>query len=208
MKSRLLISFVAATLFASVLPIFAADTKTLVKCTDVIAKLESNLSRDPARVLLVIEDALTTNDACSCEIIKAAITVSKADDKLVGEIVSTAINAAPTAASTIGECALTAAPTAAKETKAAMKAALVQGDGAGEEPLSAGKEPIVGKDIVTAPRATAESDYNVSPVDVTGIYLSVPSGRGTPETIVKIIRSCDCHEKKNPGSGSAPATKT
>ena len=236
MKFQLLILSLAATLFTGLQPMQAAEGK--VKCTEIIAKLQNDIASDPTRVLLAVEDALTTNDACSCEIIKTAITASKADNKLVGEIVATAIAASPTTASTIGECALTTAPGAAKEIKAAMQNALGQGDGVGDEskstssagkgpvtsgkepvtsgkePIISGKEPITGKDIVTAPPATSEGDYGApAPLNIVGIYLSIPSGgpAGTPkkETIVKVIRSCDCRPKKHhPHTGSSGATKS
>ena len=216
MKTPLLIGTLAATLFVGLMAANAADPKPEVKCSEVIAKLEADIAKDPTRVLLAVEDALTTNDACSCDIIKTAITISKADHKLVGEIVSTAINTSPTTASTIGECALTAAPGAAKEIKAAMQAALGQGDGggkepitSGKEPITAGKEPIMGKDVVTAPPVAPESDFGPSPVEVTGIYFSPPAS-GPPGVekppIIKVVRSCDCRHKKKPHTGSTPAT--
>ena len=230
MKIQLLILFLAATLISGLQPLHAADGNTKVKCTDVIAKLQNDIAADPTRVLLAVEDALTTNDACSCEIIKTAITTSKADNKLVGEIV--AIATSPTTASTIGECALTTAPGAAQEIKAAMQNALGQGDGASEDtkastgegkapvssgkgPVVSGKEPITGKDVVTAPPATSEGDdYGApAPLNIVGIYLSVPTGGaiGTPkkEPIIKVIRTCDCRPKKHrPRTGSSGATKS
>lgn len=232
MKIQLLILSLAATLISGLQSLHAADGDTTVKCTEVIAKLQNDIAADPTRVLLAVEDALTTNDACSCEIIKTAITTSKADNKLVGEIVATAIAASPTTASTIGECALTTAPGAAQEIKAAMQNALGQGDGAGDEasaskgagkepvssgkePVVSGKEPITGKDIVTAPPATSEGDdYGApAPLNIVGIYLSVPTGGaiGTPkkDPIIKVIRTCDCRPKKHrPRTGSSGATKS
>ncbi len=231
MKIQLLIFSLAATLITGLQPVHAADGNAKVKCTEVIAKLQNDIAADPTRVLLAVEDALTTNDTCSCEIIKTAITASKADNKLVGEIVATAIAASPTTASTIGECALTTAPGAAKEIKTAMQNALGQGDGAGDEskastgsgkepvgsgeqPVVSGKEPITGKDIVTAPPATSSDDYGApAPLNIAGIYLSVPTGGavGTPkkDPIIKIIRTCDCRPKKHrPHTGSSGATKS
>ena len=218
MKNRLLICSLAVGFLTGLLPASAADSAKKIKCTEVIAKLEGEIAKEPARVLLSVEDALNANDSCACQIIKAAIVASKADPKLVGEIVSTAINAAPTAASTIGECALAASPEAASEIKTAMQAALGQGDGAGKEPISSGKEPIssgkepisAGKDIVTAPPATVDNDFDsVGAVSIQGIYFSAPGGGGgTPEkeTIIKVVRSCDCRCKKKPHTGSSPAT--
>jgi hypothetical protein len=212
MKNRTMISTLAALACAGLMPALAADIKTKVKCTEVITRLESEISKEPARVLLSVEDALNSNDSCACDIIKTAITASHADAKLVGEIVSTAINTVPTAASTIGECALTAAPEAAKEIKAAMQTVLGQGDGVGKAPISkesAGKEPIgkepisAGKTPIMLPPAqvTGDTDVAVRPVDIQGIYFAVPGSGGTPPTtvektvtkIVKIIKKECCH---------------
>ena len=226
MKNRLAIFSLAAALLVGLQPLSAADSKSEVKCIEVIARLRNDVAADPTRVLMAVEDALTTNDSCTCEIIKTAISTSKADNKLVGEIVSTAIAASPTTASTIGECALTTAPGAAKEIKAAMQNALGQGDGVGNEagtksssaagkaPVSSGKEPVAGKEIVIAPPVTPDDDYAIDvPLNATGIYLSLPAGGVTSnpkkKPTVKIVRTCDCRPKKHrPHTGSSGATKS
>jgi hypothetical protein len=217
MKNGILILTCAASLFTGISHVAAAEK---VKCTEVIAKLEAEIAKEPSRVLLAVEDALLANDSCSCDVIKTAIAVSKADAKLVGEIVSAAINAVPSTASTIGECALSAAPGAGKEIKQAMKDALGQGDGAGsgKEPIASGKEPIAsgkapiasGKEIVTAPPATVDpgSDYGLGPVGVAGIYFSAPAGGTTTveKTVVKVVRVTEVRTKRRPHTGSTPAT--
>jgi hypothetical protein len=212
MKNRTMICTVAAFACAGLTPTLAADIKAKVKCTEVIAHLENEIVKEPTRVLLAVEDALNANSACSCEIIKTAITTSRADHNLVGEIVSTAINTLPTSASTIAECALTASPDAAKEIKAAMQTILGEGDGmvkvsgskesSGKEPIAhhngGGKAPItVGREPITMPTALADPDPEDSgigahSVDIQGIYLAVPSSRGTAtkiveKTVVKIV---------------------
>lgn len=225
MKYGILILTCAASL-TGISQVSAADTK--VKCTEVIAKLEAEIAKEPSRVLLSVEDALLANDTCACDVIKTAITISKADAKLVGEIVSAAINAVPSVASTVGECALRAAPTAGNEIKQAMQDALGQGDGAGKEPIASGKEPIAsgkepissgkqpiasGKEVVTAPPAVVDSgdSYGFGPVSVTGVYFSPPAGGGSvtkevTKTVVKVIRENDCKVRRRPHTGSTAAT--
>ncbi len=192
-------------------------------CAQVVKKLEADITKEPSRVLLAVEDALTTKESCACEIIQTAISVAKADPKLVGEIVSAAVNAAPAASSTIGECALKASPESSKEIKKAMENALGQagGDtGSGKEPVAVGKEPVgkepvgkepLGKDVVTAPPAQpteGPDDFFGAPMDVRGIYLASPSsgGGGEKKSIIKIIRTEKQRRKHRPPTGSTPAT--
>ncbi len=74
-------------------------------CAEIANDVRSAVEKDPAKVLMVVEDALVINEACACEIVKAAITASKADPALVQQIVQTAIAVAPKMSAIITECA-------------------------------------------------------------------------------------------------------
>ncbi|MBP7948551.1 MAG: hypothetical protein KA004_02765 [Verrucomicrobiales bacterium] len=228
MKSILSTAFAGLFLFAA-----STQGQTPAKCDETLKKLEAEIAKEPSRILLAVEDAVTVAEHCACDIVKTAIATSKADPKLVGEIVSTAVTAAPAAASTIGECALAASPEAASEIKKAMQAALGQGDsgasddqssqGSGKEPIASGKEPVAGKEPITsgkqpvagkepvAPPAKTEDDFTGGALAPTGVYL-MPPNNGAPgsekEIIVKVIRTTEVRKKHKPRTGSTPCTKS
>src|SRR6187549_175804 len=78
--------------------------------TPVIKAMREEISARPSRVLIAVEDALTMNEQAACEIVKEAITSTKADPRLVGEIVFTALQHAPAMSAAIVECAIRTSP--------------------------------------------------------------------------------------------------
>lgn len=207
------------TLLGLTLSLFAVHTslaEDAVKpeCATVVEHLTNEVKKDPTRLLLAVEDALTLNDKCACEIVSTAIKISKADSDMVGRIVTTSVQAAPTSASSIAECALAAAPKSADAVKKAMKAALGQGDTdteptaeagdsssgkevVGKEPVAmssgkevVGKEPI-DKQIIPAPKPIEGGDDYGSPMlNTSGVYLFTPAGGGITiqkETETRVI---------------------
>lgn len=190
-----------AALAVGTTSITAADVEK-PDCAVVIQHLEKEIAKDPSRLILAVEDALTLNEKCACEIVHTAITVSKADSEMVGNIVSAAVKTAPTAASTIAECALAASPKSASAIKSAMTAALGQGDiggGNGKETVSSGKEPVgSGKEVVASGKSPVmgkepvamkeDHQSNGEGVLLTGIYLFPPGiGQHTTEVIEKEV---------------------
>lgn len=161
--------------------------QTKVECNTVVEHLTQEVKKDSSRLLLAVEDSLTLNDKCACEIVSTAIKLSKADSDMVGRIVTTAVQAAPASASAIGECAMAAAPDSTASIKKAMKGALGQGDteaapakktaqgditddivadadSAGKEVV--GKEPVAtnsGKDVVGKAPISYGKDKEVIP---------------------------------------------
>jgi hypothetical protein len=204
----------------------AADPIPKPDCGLVLDKLAKDIASDATRVLLYVEDALTVNEACACEIVKTAITASRSDPMLTGEIVSSAVNAAPRQASTIGECALAAAPAAAKEIKKAMEAALGAEPKAGasekvqSEESSSGKQPVSGKQPITtetraAQKSGSESDewseFGSGAMTTHGIYLSSPASSGLSgeeEVIIKKVRSTIIRIRVRAPSSGNPATRS
>jgi hypothetical protein len=73
---------------------------------DVTVAIEKNLNK----TLLVVEDALVTNEGCAGDIVRAAILASKADVELVNQIVEAAINVAPKKAALIVDAANSVVP--------------------------------------------------------------------------------------------------
>ncbi|MGI8605205.1 MAG: hypothetical protein ACR2OZ_19715 [Verrucomicrobiales bacterium] len=172
----------AASVLCAVASVYAGDNK---KCEAIAAIVRAQVLVQPARVLIVVEDAIVQNELCACEVLKAAITAAKADPELVGQIVFTAITIAPSLATAIAECALAVAPAAAAEVEAALHRAVADaepprsdstprgqqqngenGEKAKNPSQSKGTSPTRGDAIVR------------SPVEIGGIYLIAPGGGG------------------------------
>lgn len=172
----------------------------------VIKAMREEISARPSRVLIAVEDALTMNEQAACEIVKEAITSTKADARLVGEIVFTALEHAPAMAAVIVECAVRVSPHSAPQIEAAMNRALGKSRGKGAEPpkeepkpeteaepvlseknaetekADSGKEPSGKGAAAPAPASPANEDdfldgFLPGSVGVGGIYLIAP-GRG------------------------------
>jgi hypothetical protein len=131
------------------------------ECDSVGAKVEKAIAKAPDQVLVIVDDMISKNEACSCEIVKAAISASSADKDLVREIVVTAVTAAQGMAATITECAVAQAPEAAAEIKAGLNEAF-----AGAEAEVDPKEPIIVEE--------ATEDFGPEPVVISGVYLIAP----------------------------------
>lgn len=213
--------------FSGFAPAFAGPAAKKSDCGPVIKALRSEIAARPSRVLIAVEDALTMNEQCACEIIKASIEATRADAKLVGQIVFTALQSAPGMSATIVECAVEAAPYAAEEIRSAMQQALGDkavktredaaeaGDMApakeveagGKEAAPTGKATVEsGKELVA--RATTmteaapsewESDdwFGTFHVGVGGIYLTAPGSSWT--------RRCDPRDHCCGGTDLSPA---
>ncbi len=155
-------------------------------CGAIGGRVQAASSDDPAAVLGIVESEVGAAESCACEIVKAAILGSKADNATVGDIVYTAVTASPGMASTIAECAIAVAPGAAAEIKAALKRALEGGEG-----------------------------FAKAPVDIRGIYLippvspsaaAVDAQGGVLEVIREIIQRIGDRGGSGTGTGGTPST--
>jgi hypothetical protein len=135
------------------------------ECDSVGAKVEKAIAKAPDQVLVIVDDMISKNEACSCEIVKAAISASSADKDLVREIVVTAVTAAQGMAATITECAVAQAPEAAAEIKAGLNEAFAGAEADPKEPINP-KEPIIVEE--------ATEDFGPEPVVISGVYLIAP----------------------------------
>ncbi|MBX7211973.1 MAG: hypothetical protein K1X78_26945 [Verrucomicrobiaceae bacterium] len=79
-------------------------------CDQIGDDVRTAIEKDPSKVLMIVEDALVINEACACEVVKAAILAAKADDATVQQIVQTALAVAPKMSAIIVECATAVAP--------------------------------------------------------------------------------------------------
>ena len=84
--------------------------QTASNCSEIANDVRVAVEKDPTKVLMVVEDALVINEGCAANIVKAAITASKADIKLAGEITQTAVSVAHKMAAVINEAATTVIP--------------------------------------------------------------------------------------------------
>ena len=158
------------------LALFAAGLLTCVTasaadCVKIAAEVRAAVERDPAKVLVIVEDAMVANESCACEIVKAALHASNANTDLARQIVLTATNVAPNLSNLIAECAR------------------------GVVVARGGKEVKQVMDI--QPEPYAPSDYRTAPADIRGVYLIQPSSGGVvlkeccddkPATKTKTVR--------------------
>jgi len=158
-------------------------------CAAIAKQVSRDIAAKPERVLIIVEDALVVNEACACEVVKAAIVAASASAKLAGQIVLIAVTAAPSKASLIADCAKAASPDASGEIDAAVRQA-VGSETAPPSPATSGepvpsgdaKNPAASKNPSTPAPATEETaDFGLSPVAIGGVYLVYPGGSGSPQ---------------------------
>lgn len=87
-----------------------ASAQATASCSDIANDVSTAVSKDPSKVLMVVEDALVINEGCASDIVKAAILSSKADAALAGQIVQTAVSVAPKMAGVINDAASSVVP--------------------------------------------------------------------------------------------------
>jgi hypothetical protein len=141
-------------------------------CDKVAADVRAAIEANPSKVLVIVEDAMVTNEACACEIVKTALITSKANADLARQIVLTATNVAPNLTQLIGECAR----------------GVIAGD------HTAGKTGKEVKNVFEVQPVNSAPDYAAAPADIRGVYLIQPSAGAI------ITKECDCEDtpKKRP----------
>lgn len=162
----------AAMVIAMASTAFAGAPDT---CSDVANDVRTAVSKDPSKVLMIVEDALVINESCACEIVKAAIIASNADKALVEQITQTAISVAPKMAAIIAECANVAVPGSVAAAEPATETV------AAAEPTSSGKNPKNPvMPVVPPPPADRDDDvaFGQGPIDIRGVYLIQPAATG------------------------------
>jgi hypothetical protein len=145
-------------------------------CDKVAADVRAAIEANPSKVLIIVEDAMVTNETCACEIVKTALIASKANADLARQIVLTATNVAPNLTQLIAECAR----------------GVLAGDGTAGK---TGKEvaDVFGKEVKNATGVQPVNDYAAAPADIRGVYLIQPSAGAI------VTKECDCETpKKSP----------
>lgn len=172
LKHSLALALAAAGIIAST-PLGA------VTCDKVAADVRAAIEANPSKVLVIVEDAMVTNETCACEIVKTALIASKANADLARQIVLTATNVAPNLSQLITECAR----------------GVLAGDG------TAGKTGKEVKTVFDVQPVNSAPDYKAAPADIRGVYLIQPAGGGIITTT-----ECDCDDtpKKRPPPKGEP----
>ncbi len=138
-------------------------------CESIAEQVTTAVSKEPGRVLMIVEDALVINEKCACEIIRAAILASKADPSLLNQIVQTAISVTPKMSGVIMDCASATAP----GTQIINQVEVSQQSG------KEAKNPI---SVIAPP---VEDDFTPVPSSIRGVYLMQPPAGGF------LPRTCD-----------------
>lgn len=162
--------------------VFAASAVVAADCDTIADSVTKQVEAAPEKVLMIVEDSMANHEKCACEVVKAAIVASKANEKLVGEIVFAAVIASENMAPTVAECAISVAPDSASQIRSALKRALSDAGNAstdGGKAVYSGKNGY-GKDSIPSAEAVDDGgfDFGRAPLDVRGIYLVAPSPGG------------------------------
>lgn len=154
-------------------------------CQGIADDVTAAVTKEPGKVLMIIEDALVINDGCACEIVKAAITASQADATLVNQIVQTAISVSPKQSGIIMDCATAISPNSLATRD--MTAVTSSGNDV--------KNPLP-----VEPAPASEEDFKPIPTSIRGIYLMQPPAGG--------FLSTDPNGRKRDDDGVSPTQTT
>ncbi|TLD72805.1 hypothetical protein FEM03_01670 [Phragmitibacter flavus] len=171
-------------------PTGAEIKSTVTKCDPIFKEVQTAVTAEPDKVLLIVEENILASQDCVCEIIKAAILATQADADLTRQIMLTALDAAPGKAKMIEICIAAIAAERAGDVKVSGKDV--------QEVVRSGKD---GKDVTpifsekgvmeAAPLLATGDDYRFIPPDIRGVYLIQPGSGGVyfgdPEVIETII---------------------
>ena len=137
-------------------------------CETVGASVKKDVAKTPSKVLVIVDEAISKNESCACEIVKAAIEAAdaKKDGALVREIVVTAVNSAQGMAATIAECAVAVSPSSAAEIKSGLSEVFEGATGGAKSTYYSSKG---GKEVVEE-----VEDFGPEPVVISGVYLIAP----------------------------------
>lgn len=142
-------------------------------CSEIANDVRVAVEKDPTKVLMVVEDALVINEGCAGDIVKAAITASKADATLASQIVQTANSVAPKQSVAINEAASSLVPGFAAVTTA--PAVVEERPVALTSEKNPGKNPVMPKNPIVPP--APDEDFFV-PSTIRGVFLIQPPASG------------------------------
>ena len=145
-------------------------------CDKIAQDVRESVTKQPSKVLMIVEDALVINESCACEIIKAAITAANADTPMVKKIVETAVAVAPKMTPIIVECSNAVAPGAVT---------------AEDAPVVANRTGKGAKNVQPGPIQPATDtgvDYSYGAFNsLRGVYLMAPAVGGSITEVKTVI---------------------
>lgn len=142
-----------------------ATAQSPANCTEISNDVRVAVEKDPSKVLMVVEDALVINEGCAGDIVKTAITASKADATLAGQIVQTGVAVAPKMAGVINDAALSVVPGLAATAPAAEVERPIMASGKNpKNPVVVDKNPVVPE---------SKPDFYI-PSSIRGVFLLMP----------------------------------
>lgn len=144
-----------------------ASAESKPQCESIAKDVRSSIAKEPTKVLMIVEDALVINEACACEIVKAAISASHADAAMVKQIVQTAVAVAPKMSPIIVECSGTSVETPAGDEDVVVAKAVSGKDAKNVQPVS-----------VVPPKEGGSDFTPVGLSDIRGLYLMQPALSG------------------------------
>lgn len=146
------------------------------KCDDISNDVRKAITSDPAKTLMIVEDALVISEACACEIVRAAIDASKADEAMKQQIVQTALAVAPKMAPMITECAGISGNVPVTVTNSI--APTISEDAQVTYSGKSGKDAKSVLPILPSAPVEDVEEFAYIPRDIRGIYLISPGGVG------------------------------
>lgn len=152
-----------------------------IDCVKLSFAIKQEVAANHSMVLQIVEKAVLANPGCACEIVKASISETQADVKMVAAIVEVAAKAAPEQMRVIAQCAVAVAPDSLAEVQLVL-AKLDPGTGVKPAaPQNVLDFPTNGENVAMGPNA-GEAAYG----SMSGAMGSI-SGTGffQPRVIIK-----------------------
>lgn len=177
--------------------------KSTVKCDPIYTEVVTAVTAQPDKVLAIVEENTLASSDCVCEIIKAAIHASKADEELTKQIMLTALNAAPEKAKVIEICiASIKAEKYQQHVKKGGKEVVDVRSGKGGKDV----QPVLSRkgDMVMADPVTGDDDYYILPQDIRGVYLIQPAAGGIVPPPINPVSPSDPPDRPRPNRPIRP----
>ena len=187
-------NIVKSALTGLALIVSLSGTAVAADCDTVGAKVKKDVAKKPTQVLVIVDQAISKNESCACEVVKAAIEAAdaKKNGEMVREIVITAVTAAQGMAATIAECAVATSPSSAAEIKAGLSEVF---ESASSEGAKGGAKDVYYSSKDAKEVIEEDDDFGPAPVVISGVYLIAPvapsSGGVAPEVDFKQIQKLE-----------------